>query len=196
MFNFFEQPYTLIGLAIIVLFGLFTFRSVFPEKCSRRQWLIPLSVIALAFALDYIVKTDHEKVNALINAFMKAVQREDPAAIEPLIADDYRDSHNRTKADLIDRCRRTLANIHIRRNTITSRLLQISPPTAKATIFAITKFEKESWVAQSYKDFLFFKGEVFFAKQPDTSWRITRINPLEVDKYPITWAQIRQQRGL
>jgi hypothetical protein len=196
MFNFFEQPYTLIGLAVIVLFGLFTFRSVFPEKCTPRQWLIPLSVVALAFALDYSVKTDHEKVNALINAFMKAVQREDPAAIEPLIADDYRDSHHRTKADLIAHCRRTLANIHIRRNTITSRLLQISPPTAKATIFAITKFEKESWVAQSYKPFLSFKGEVFFAKQPDTSWRITRINPLEVDKYPITWAQIRQQRGL
>ncbi len=74
MLNFFEQPYTLIGAAIIVLFGLFTYRSVFPEKCSRHQWLIPLSVVALAFALDYSVKTDHEKVNTLIDKLMKAVE--------------------------------------------------------------------------------------------------------------------------
>jgi len=191
MFDFFEQPYTLIGLAVIVLFGLFTYRSVLPEKCSRRQWLIPLSVVALAFALDYSVKTDNEKVNALINAFMKAVQNEDPAAIEPLIAHDYQDSYHRTKPDLIARCRRTLADIHIRKNRIRSRLLEISPPTAKATIFATITFDQKSWVAQSYKPFLFFKGEVFFAKQPDSSWQITRINPLEVDKYPITWSQIR-----
>jgi len=193
MLNFFEQPYTLIGAAIIVLFGLFTYRSVFPEKCSRSQWLIPLSVVALAFALDYSVKTDHEKVNTLIDKLMKAVEREDPAAIAPMIADDYQDGYHRTKPDLITRCQRTLANIHIHRNTITSRLIpEISSPTAKATIFATTTFDQKSWVAQSYKSFLFFKGEIFFAKQPDSSWQVTRINPLEVDKQPITWAQIRQ----
>ncbi|MHC4743323.1 MAG: hypothetical protein ACYS8Z_15515, partial [Planctomycetota bacterium] len=61
MTNIFEQPYTLIGLSIIVLFGVFTYRSVFPEKCNRKQWLIPLSVVALAFGLDFAVKTDREK---------------------------------------------------------------------------------------------------------------------------------------
>ena len=192
MFNFFEQPYTLIGLATIVLFGLFTYRSVFPEKCRRWQWLIPLSVIALAFALDYSVKTDPEKLNILIYKLMAAVEREDPAAIGPLVAADYQDSNHRTKADLMARCRRTLTDIHIDSNKLRSCLIQISPPTAKATIFATTTFEEKSWVAQSYKPFLFFKGEVFFAQQPDTSWQITRINPLEVDKQPITWSQIRQ----
>jgi len=115
MFNFFEQPYTLIGLAVIVLFGLFTFRSVFPEKRSRKQWLIPLCVVVLAFALDFIVKTDREKLNALINKLMAAVEREDPAAIEPLIAADYQDSYHKTKADLMARCRKTLADIYIQK---------------------------------------------------------------------------------
>ena len=192
MFNFFEQPYTLTGLAVIVLFGLFTFRSVFPEKRSRTQWLIPLSVVALAFALDFIVKTDREKLNTMINTLIKAVEREDPAAIEPLIAADYQDSYHKTKAELMARCRKTLADIYIQKNKKRSCLLQISPPAAKATIFTTTTFEERSWVAQSYKSFLFFKGEIFFAKQPDSSWRVTRINPLEVDKQPITWSQIRE----
>jgi len=177
MFNFFEQPYTLIGLAVIVLFGLFTFRSVFPEKRSRKQWLIPLCVVVLAFALDFIVKT---------------VEREDPAAIEPLIAADYQDSYHKTKADLMARCRKTLADIYIQKNKMRSCLLQTSPPDAKATIFTTTTFDQKSWVAQSYKSFLFFKGEIFFARQPDGSWRVTRINPVEVDKQPITWSQIRE----
>jgi len=192
MFNFFEQPYTLTGLAVIVLFGLFTFRSVFPEKRSRTQWLIPLSVVALAFALDFIVKTDREKLNTMINTLIKAVEREDPAAIEPLIAADYQDSYHKTKAELMARCRKTLADIYIQKNKKRSCLLQISPPAAKATIFTTTTFDQKSWVAQSYKSFLFFKGEIFFAKQPDSSWRVTRINPLEVDKQPITWSQIRE----
>ncbi|MBN2270708.1 MAG: hypothetical protein JXN61_08845 [Sedimentisphaerales bacterium] len=192
MFNFFEQPYTLIGLAVIVLFGLFTFRSVFPEKRSPRQWLIPLSIVALAFALDLLVRTDREKLNALISTLMKAVQEENHAAIEPLIAVDYQDSHHRTKAELMARCRKTLADIYIHKNKLRSCLLQISPPAAKATIFTTTTFDQKSWVAQSYKSFLFFKGEIFFARQSDGSWRVTRINPLEVDKQPITWSQIRQ----
>ena len=190
MLNFFEQPYTLIGLAVIILFGLFTYRSVFPEKCGRKQWLIPLSVVALAFGLDFIVKTDPEKLNTLINASMEAVEQEDCDAIARTIAPDYTDSFHETKAALMARCQRTLSNIHIRKITKTSCLLQISPPTAKATIFATTTFDQNSWVTQSYKNFLFFKGELICAKQPDNSWKITRINPLEVDKQPITWSQI------
>jgi len=192
MFNFFEQPWTLTGLAVIVLFGLFTFRSLFPEKRARTQWLIPLSVVVLAFALDFIVKTDREKLNVLINKLMTAVEREDPAAIEPLIAADYQDSYHKTKADLMARCRKTLADIYIEKNKLRSCLLQISPPDAKATIFTTTTFDPKSWVARDYKSFLFFKGEISFARQPDSSWRVTRIIPLEVDKQPITWSEIRE----
>ena len=191
MFNFFEQPWTLIGAAVIVLFGLFTFRSVFPEKCRRKQWLIPLSVVALAFGLDFLVKTDPEKVNTLIDSLGRTVENEDSTALAHLIAADYRDSYHSTKADLMAHCRRTLADPLIVKNNVRSRLLEISPPSAKATIFTTTTFEQSSWVTQTYKSFIFFKAEIFFKKQPDSSWLITRINPLEVDKQPITWAHIR-----
>jgi len=190
MFNFFEQPWSLLGAAVIVLFGVLTFRSVWPEKFKPRHWLLPLSVAALGFALDYLVKTDREKLNALIDTVVKAVEEENCPAIDAAVADDYRDSFHAAKPDLMAHCRRTLPGLLIAKNTKRACLLQISPPTAKATIFTTTTFEQNSWVSQSYKSFLFFKGELLFRKQPDNSWLITRINPLEVDKQPINWREI------
>ena len=46
MFDFFEQPYTLIGAAVIVLFVVFTIRSVVPEKRHWWQFLLPVFVAA------------------------------------------------------------------------------------------------------------------------------------------------------
>ena len=191
MFNFFEQPWTLLGAAVIVLFGVLTFRSVWPEKFKPRHWLLPLSVAALGFGLDYLVKTDREKLNALIDTVVKAVEQENCAAIDAAIADDYHDSFHSTKAELMAHCRGTLPGLLVAKNTNRACLLEISPPTAKATLFTTTTFEQNSWVAESYKSFLFFKGELLFRKQPDNFWLITRINPLEVDKQPIKWQQIK-----
>ena len=192
MTSFYEQPYTLIGLAIIVLFGLFTYRSVFPEKCNRKQWLIPLSVVVLALGLDFLVKTDREKLSTLIDTIMTAIKKEDYAAIESAIAEDYQDSYHKSKPAVMARCRRTLENIDILSNRITSWLPDITPPTARVTIFSTIRFGKNSWVTQSYKSVIFFKAQINFAKQPNKSWKITGITPLEVDKYPINWSQIRQ----
>lgn len=192
MTNIFQQPYTLIGLSVIVLFGVFTYRSVFPERANRKQWLIPLSVLALAFGLDFIVRTDREKVSSLLNAFMEAVEQENTDAITPLVAPDYNDSYHPDKAALVAHCRRTLSNIHIRKITKTAgRIPPISSPTVKTTLFVTAKFEENSWVTQTYKSFLFFKGDIHAAKQPDNTWKITKITPREVDKQPITWSHIR-----
>ena len=191
MFDFFEQPWTLIGAAVMALFGVFTYRSVVPEKQNRRQWLLPLAVLVLAFGLDYIVKTDREKVNGLVNTIAAAFEAEDSAAIQAVIADDYSDSFHSNRAELMAHCRRILPGLHLEKVTVTSRRLQISAPTARATVFATATFGQESWVTQGYKSFLFFKGDLHFHKQPDKSWRITEIIPREIDKQPITWRQIR-----
>ncbi|UCE47264.1 MAG: hypothetical protein JSW47_16875, partial [Phycisphaerales bacterium] len=63
MFDFFEQPYTLIGGAVLVLFGVLTFRSVLPEKRRWWQWLLPMVLAGSAFGLDAMVQTDSEQIN-------------------------------------------------------------------------------------------------------------------------------------
>ena len=191
MFNFFEQPYTLIGAAVLVLFGMLTFRSVLPEKRRWWQLLAPAFVAAAAFGLDFAVRTDLEKINAVINTCIKAVEEEDLVAIEAIIADDYRDSHHNTKRDLMRHCRTQLSQSLVEKNNKRACLVQLSTPTATATLFATIIFEKDSYVAVSYKAWLMVQARFSFQKQPDKTWLINRIEILELDRQPTNWSHIR-----
>ena len=108
MWDIFDQPWTLTGLAVLVFFGVLTYRSIFPEKKSRLQWLLPLLVIAAAFGTDYLVQTDLEKIDDVINTGMKAVTKKDYQAIEALISENYSDSYHNSKESLMADCRRQL----------------------------------------------------------------------------------------
>ena len=49
MFNFFEQPWTLFIIAAAILYAVFRFRSISPEKYRWWQWLIPVFIAVSAF---------------------------------------------------------------------------------------------------------------------------------------------------
>jgi hypothetical protein len=191
MFDFFGQPYTLIGAAVIVLFVVFTIRSVIPEKRHWWHFLLPVLVAATGVALDMLVRTDLEKINSVITTVIKAVEQEDCDAIEAVVAQDYRDSFHDTKWDLISHCRRKLTPHLIYKNAKRGCLVELSPPKAKATLFLTTTFDKNSYVSQNYKQFIFFKIELRFQKQPDKTWLISRGELLEIDKQPAKWNDIR-----
>jgi hypothetical protein len=191
MFDFFEQPYTLIGAAVIVLFVVFTFRSVIPEKRHWWQFLLPIIVAATGVALDMLVQTDLEKINSVISTVIKAVQEEDCDSIEAVVAEDYRDSFHKTKWDFVAHCRRKLTPSLIEKNKKTACLIELSPPQATATVFMLTIFDKNSFVSENYKSFIFFKIEFRFQKQPDKTWLISRGELLEIDKQPAKWNDIR-----
>ena len=50
-----------------------------------------------AFAFDVLVDTDREKINAVIEKAVDAVENENCTAIGEVIAENYRDSYHRTK---------------------------------------------------------------------------------------------------
>ncbi len=127
MFDFFEQPYTLIGAAVLVLFGVLTFRSVLPEKRRWWQLLLPVFVAGTAFGLDMLVQTDLEKINSVINTVIKAIQEEDCNAIEAIIAENYQDSSHNTKRHLMTRCRLKLIPSLVEKNKKTASLVKLSP---------------------------------------------------------------------
>ncbi len=191
MFDFFEQPYTLIGAAVIVLFVVFTIRSFIPEKRHWWQFLLPVLVAAGGVGLDMLVQTDLEKINSVISTVIKAVQEEDCDSIEDLIVEDYRDSFHNTKWDLVAHCRRKLIPSLIEKNKKTACLVELSPPQATATLFMLTIFDKNSYVTENYKSLIFFKIELRFQKQPDKTWLISRGELLEIDKQPAKWNDIR-----
>jgi hypothetical protein len=94
MWDVFDQPWTLLGAAAIVLMIVLTFRSVWPERRARWQWLLPAGVAILGVGLDLGVATDAEKISRIIKTATKAAEREDCVAIAGLIAPNYEDSYH------------------------------------------------------------------------------------------------------
>ena len=65
MFNVFEQFWTLVILAILVLLGMLIFRSVLIEKRQWWVWVVPLLIAGAGFGFDWLIQTDMEKVKNL-----------------------------------------------------------------------------------------------------------------------------------
>ena len=188
----FDKPWTLLGAAVLVLFGMLTFRSIFPEKRRWWQLLVPVFFVVAAFGLDMLVQTDLEKIHSIINATLKAVQQRDYNAIEAAIADNYSDSYHGTKLQLMAHCRKELQRSLIKKIKKTGLLPDISDSNAKAILFATVIFDENSYISQNYKSFILVKARLSLQKQPDKRWLISRIEILELDRLPTSWKEIRQ----
>ncbi|MFC1635527.1 hypothetical protein ACFL5Z_11855 [Planctomycetota bacterium] len=191
MFDFFEQPWTLIGAAVLVLFGMLTFRSVFPEKRHWWQMLVPALIVAVAFGLDTIVQTDLEKINAVIDTGIKAVKEEDIKAVESILSERYSDSYHRSKQHFLDHFKRVLSEPLIANHKQTGRLVDIKQQQATVVLFTTVTFEKNSRIAQNFTSFLMTKTKLALRKQPDENWLLTRIEVLELNRQPANWGHIR-----
>ncbi|MCX5645535.1 MAG: hypothetical protein NTZ17_12805 [Phycisphaerae bacterium] len=187
MWNIFEQPWTMLGAAVLVLFGVLTFRSIWSEKRRPWQWLLPAGVAVLGVGLDLGVTTDLEKINQVIKMGLKAVETENCAAIARLVADDYQDSYHKDKESLLGQCRTRLVPPAIQKVRKIGAKVEVSPPHAKATLTMWFTFDKDSFWAQAYKPTALITVELHFRKQPDRTWLLNRAEVREVDKTPITW---------
>ena len=192
MFDFFDQPWTLIGFAVLVLFGILTFRSVVPEKKRWWQFLIPICIVAAAFGTDYLVKTDREKIVDLLNFGIKAVEEGNCDAIGTIIDENYWDSFHNNKEHLLSHCRQALSQDIVEHNKITNSLITISGDKATATVFMTTRFNVDSYVAKNYSiSFVLIEVDIYFQKQNDNNWLINRIEIRRLDRQQTNWRQIR-----
>ena len=190
MFDIFEQPWTLLTTAVIVLLAVLTLRSIFPEKRRWWQLALPAFLAVAAFGLDFFVRTNLEKINAVIKAGMKAVEQENCDAIKTIISPNYSDSYHNTKKDLMHYCRLLLSEPLVEKNKKTALVIETSPSKATATLTVLTKFEEQSYV-YNYKPWLLIKIELYLQKQPDNRWLIDRAEVLELDRQPVNWRDIR-----
>lgn len=187
MWNFLEQPWTLLGAAVLVLLGVLTFRSVWDDKRRPWQWLLPAGVAALALGLEFGVTTDREKIQHIIRAGLRAVEAEDCAAVGRLIADDYQDSYHQNRESLLTRCRARLRPPAVQRVHRVGTDLQVTAPSATVALTVLFTFDRDSFWAQAYKQNALISVQVSLRRQGDKSWRIQRIEIREVDKMPASW---------
>jgi hypothetical protein len=192
MFNIFEQPWTLLTVAVVVLCVVFGFRSIFPEKHRWWLWLLPILLVVAAFGLDFLVETDSEKINSVINKGVKAVKDENPDAIEQIIADDYTDSYHSSKSVLMAHCREVLSEPLIEKNIKRTVSMDIQPPKATAVFTVRILFDKQSYVYQSFKQQMLTEVQADLQKQPDGGWLINRVELLKIDFQPASWQYTEQ----
>jgi hypothetical protein len=192
MFDFFEQPYTLVGAAVLVLFGVLTFRSILPEKRRLWQWLLPVALAGAAFALDATVQTDTEQITATIEAGHRAIEAENLAAVDQVICDSYSDSTHATKERLLFYCRQALSESPVVKARIKGRkLMNLSGANATVMVFTQLAFDKNSYVATNYKPSILIKTRLNLKKQPGIGWLINRIELEGLDGQSVSWRQIR-----
>ncbi len=194
MSDIFEQPWTLLIVAILVLFVILILRRIFPEKRHWWQLALPTFLIAAAFGLDFLVQTDSEKINTVINTMVEAIEEEDPDAIEQIISDNYRDSYHSTKEILIYYCRMKLSEPLVEKNIKRVLSIEISPPKTTATaIFTVrTVFDKQSYVYQNFKPIMLTKIKLDLRKGPGNNWLVSRVEILEIGGQTAKWRDIKQ----
>jgi hypothetical protein len=192
MWNLFEQPWTLVGAAIIVLLGVGTYRSVWPEGRRRWQWLLPVGVAALGFGLDAAVATNLEKINGVLHASIKAAVNEDCVTLGRLIAPNYEDSVHKSKEALLELCRARLVPPAVQRITVIGKAIAITSPDATITLTMRVRLEPKSYWVRAYQtSAALVKAQIWLHKQTDGDWLVTRIEVLEVDTMPANWGMAK-----
>ncbi|MHC4640146.1 MAG: hypothetical protein ACYS32_00775 [Planctomycetota bacterium] len=178
-----------LGIAALLTFQIIHIIATYEQH--RWQWFLPLALAAAAFGLDFVVRTDLERINTLIKTVRKATEEEDFGAIASLISEDYSDSFHNGKDDLMNHCRRLMSEPLVEKTTKMSLDVSISSPKAEATLVAIINFEKQSWVYREYRPFVGFKIRLDLQKEGDKRWLIHRTEVLEIGGHPFKWRDIR-----
>lgn len=196
MWDVFEQPWTLLAAAIVVLLVVLTVRSVLPEKRRFWQWLLPLGVATLALGLDAAVATDLEQINGLLKTGIQAAQTEDCAAIGRLLSPDYADSYHKSKEAALAHCRSRLVPPAIENIHKIASEIKITPPEAVATFNLLVRFEENSVWARSYKPTALVVIQFHLRRQADGTWLVRRAEIVEVDKMSgVGWGLASAQRA-
>ncbi len=190
MFDVFEHPWGLITAAVVAVLILLILKSVAPQKCHFWLWFLPFVLAFAAFGLDYLVETDLEKINAVIDVGVKAVEEENPDAIEMIIADDYTDSYHHSKNALMALCRDILSEPLIEKNIKRTVSVDIQPPKATVIFTVRVLLDKQSYIYRNFKQQVLVEVQADLRKQSDNRWLINRVELLKIDLHPVDWKSI------
>lgn len=184
MFNIFQQPWTLLAIAAIAFLVVMIFRP-------KREMLIPLAIALLAFGLDYLVKTDYEKIKAAIIDGTEAVKAKQIEPIDQIVDDDYYDELNGDKRAILAYCEAIFQVAPIER--VIRRELEITIEDKKAEVLwrGWIFFGTDGDLQDIAEQTLQVKMRLHFRKDSDKQWRMYTSEMLEINNNPTSWRQIK-----
>ncbi|MGA2069851.1 MAG: hypothetical protein ABSG97_00745 [Sedimentisphaerales bacterium] len=185
MTNIFEQPWLLLIVAGVVFLGVAMFRDALPPKRAWLFWMLPIVIAIAAFAIDFLVETDKEKIETVLAKACRAVEREDIESAEPLIWKNYSDSIHPTKQILLDHFQLRLSEPVIEKIVPAIVSLDIKPPDAKLVFTARVMFDPKGPIYE-YRKMMLFKVQADLIKEAD-KWFFSRTEILTIDLQPAGW---------
>ena len=187
--NIFEQPWGLLGVAVVVLLVMLVIRMFVPDKRRWWQLAIPVILAVAAFGVDHFVKTDLEKIKTVIKTSTKGLKTENSDLIEPLISENYQDSSHRTKKYLISHCRRRLSEPVVEKAITRIAGIDVTGQNAVATFTVNIVVDPRSRLHE-YQQIMLVKVKYNLQKEQNKNWLIEKIEILELNKQPFNWKNI------
>lgn len=191
MFNIFEHPWGLLAVAILTVLVVWVLGCIFPQKRRWWQWLIPVLIAASAFGADRLVKTDTEKIKAVIKTGTKAVEEENQDAIKAILSENYSDSLHYNKVQMMRHCRIKLSVLLIKKTYTRFVSIDISGTVATAVFTVRIILDPQSYAAQGFKTQMLLKLQTELKKRNER-WLISRVELVTIDLQPATWKGIQQ----
>jgi hypothetical protein len=185
MTNIFEQPWLLLIVAGVFFIGLAIFRDALPPKRAWVFWLLPVAIAIAAFAIDFLVETDKEKIENALAKACRAAEDEDVKSLEPLIWVNYSDSFHPTKQALLDHFQSRLSEPTIEKIVPAIVSLDIKPPQATVVFTARVMFDPKGPVYE-YQKMMLFKLQADLIKDGDR-WFISKTEILTINLQTAGW---------
>ncbi len=169
----FESPWILIIAAVLLFCAIAIFRNAKPEKARWWQWLLPVLVLVAAFAIDYLVETDTEKIQSRIKTARDAVVASDPETIINMIDEDYFDSRRLDKAIITSKCRQYLGRPFADKIKINSSFVTINGTEAVCDINVTVHLSNASDYAD-YANIALVSAKIGFV-QRGSEWFVSSV---------------------
>jgi hypothetical protein len=193
MTNIFEQPWLLLIVAGAVFLGVAIFRDALPPKRAWLFWLLPIVIAAAAFAIDYLVQTDKEKIVAVLAKACRVVENENIKSLEPLISNNYSDSVHPSKEALLEHFRARLSEPIIEKIVPAIVSLDINTPDAKVVFTARVMFDPKGPVYE-YQKMMIFKLEADLKREAG-EWLFSKVEITAINFQPAGWKNTQGNPG-
>ncbi|MCK4998196.1 MAG: hypothetical protein KAS23_01630 [Anaerohalosphaera sp.] len=190
MFNMFEGPWLLLCVAVGTWMGLVIAANNGVEVGRIWQILIPLVIIGCAFAVDHFVKTDMEKIEAVVAELVEATEEQSPQRIEQLISSSYSDGFHQSKDQLMRTCRKALAKPLADKIITRFITINITERRAKGEFSFLVNLDQHSPYA-SLVGVAKVKVQVDFAKEASGDWFVRSSELCEVNNQRVSWRAVR-----
>ena len=184
MANIYQSPWPLLIVAIVSLVAILLFHIVMPTK--KRFWhlTLPIFIALAAFAVDYFIKTDNEKINYTINKAVKAVETENVNILSTTIDRNYKDSFHKNWDSLITHAQGILSQPIIESIHWSTISIDIKAETSSVSIHTRVIIDSSF---EAYSRIMLVKANMSLKKQKNNDWLIKKMEITEINKQPFKW---------